>query len=681
MKKTVKIEGLDCANCARVLQDEINKLDGIEDAQINFVKGELSFESAEVDKGLDRIVRLTKKLEPEAKIISDRQTPKTNNQKVKLIVDLSLLLLGVALGVLALVFEKSMPMWAFWIMFVGSVILIGYKTYYKAIMLLFKGVVNENLLITISVIGAAVVGEHMEAVMVVALYTVGKILEGLAVSKSRKSISKLTKLTPEYANLVVGEEVQTVSPKEVQVGSILLVKAGEKVPIDGEVVEGHCSVDTQSLTGESVPVEVDVSDKVLSGSIVLDGVLKIKTTCAYEDSTASRIMELIENASERKSKTETFISKMTKWYTLGVIVLAVLVWGIVWAVTKNFDNAIYRGLIFLVVSCPCAFAISVPLSYFSGIGNASRKGILIKGSNYLDACAKMNIVAFDKTGTLTTGSFSVENVEIFDEQFLKEELLYLAAIGEQYSLHPLARAIVAENKRKLPKAKNVTEKAGEGVYFEFKGKDYFVGRKNKHSKSTTVELYQGETKLAEITLADTIKTAAVSACDELSQMGVRTVMLSGDSKNTVEEVAKSVGVDEFYGELLPQDKFSWIENAKEDKKNFVGYVGDGINDAPSLTLADVGISMGINGSGASIEASDIVLVDDNPSKVPTAIKLSKFTRKIVWQNILFSAVVKIVFLVLGAVGVTGMLEAVIADVGVTLLAVLNSLRALHYSPK
>jgi len=488
-------------------------------------------------------------------------------------------------------------------------------------------------------------------------------------------------LTPESANLLKGDEVVAVEPKDVPIGSVLLIRAGEKIPIDGKILEGACSLDAQSLTGESVPVSVKEGDEVLSGAIVLDGVLKIQTTVEYKHSTASRIVELIEHASEKKSKTETFISKMTKWYTLGVIVLALVVWGIVWAVTKNLDGAIYRGLIFLVVSCPCAFAISVPLSYFSGIGNASRKGILIKGSNYLDACAKMNIVAFDKTGTLTTGQFSIEKIEIFDKALSEENALFLASIGEQYSLHPLAKSIVSACDKKLPKAKNVNEKAGEGVYFDYKNKCYFVGRKTKDSSVTMVGLFEGEKKLACIFLSDTIKGTASQACKELSEMSVKTVMLSGDGKEAVSSVCQKIGVEEFESGLLTEDKFAWIENSKKDKKNFVGYVGDGINDAPSLMLADVGISMGISGSSASIEASDIVLVDDNPNKVPLAIKLSKFTRKIVWENILLSAGIKLLFLILGAVGVTGMLEAVIADVGVTLVAVLNSIRALKHTPK
>ena len=390
-------------------------------------------------------------------------------------------------------------------------------------------------------------------------------------------------------------------------------------------------------------------------------------------------MNLIENAENKKSKTETFISKITRWYTLGVFILSVLVWGIVWAVTKDFNTALYRGLIFLVVSCPCAFAISVPLSYFSGIGNASKKGILIKGSNYLDACAKLDIVAFDKTGTLTTGQFNIEKVESFKDNLTEEDIIYLASLGEQNSLHPLAKSILAKNKKELVEVDNVKEIAGEGVYFTFYGKTYFIGRKGKEGKNTSVEVYENEVLIGKIYLSDTIKESSRVACEELNSMGIKTVLLSGDNKEIVESVGNSLGIQECKYSLLPQDKYNWIEENKKGKT--LAYVGDGINDAPSLMLADVGISMGINGSPASIEASDIVLVDDNPNKVPMAVKLSKYTRKIVWENIIFSAGIKFTFLLLGAIGITGMLPAVLADVGVTVLAVLNSMRALRYTPK
>ncbi len=674
MKRQLKIEGLDCPNCAKALEGEINKISGVCNAQIDFLKSRLSYESEE-DKAKE-IVSLTKQIEPNA-IVKDIGIKKAS-VNAKFFIDLALLILGIGVG-LCVLFIK-MPTWLFWSLFVVSALMMGYKTYYKAVRLLFKGVINENLLITISVVGAAAIGEHMEALMVVALYSIGKLLEGLAVEKSRRSIAALSSLQPEYAVLVDGENEKRVSPSEVEVGQVIIVKAGEKIALDGIIIEGEASLDKQSLTGESLPERVRCGDEVMSGCINLDGVIKIRTTKKYSESTASKILDLMELAQDKKSKTETTISKITKWYTLGVIILALSVWGIVWAVTGQFSEALYRGLIFLVVSCPCAFAISVPLSYFSGLGNASKHGILIKGSAILDACAKVNLVAFDKTGTLTTGKFKIEKIESFDKKKSQEDILYLAALGEQYSIHPLGVAITKANLKKLGKVNSFSEKAGEGVSFVYKKKAYFVGRKTKNLKNTVVEVFEEEKLIGQITLSDEVKQTALSACEGLRAMNVKSVMLTGDNEQSAKKVAQLVQVDELKHSLLPQDKFAYIEEYQKRKGNCVGYVGDGLNDAPALSLANVGISMGLAGNSASKEASDIVLVDDNPEKVVSAIKISKYTRKIVWENIGVSALVKLVFLVLGACGVTGMLAAVFADVGVTLLAILNSLRALKYKP-
>ena len=413
----------------------------------------------------------------------------------------------------------------------------------------------------------------------------------------------------------------------------------------------------------------------------MDSVLKIQATSKYENSTVYKILDMIENASEKKSKTETVISKMTKWYTLGVILVSLLVWGIVWAVTKDINTAVYRGLIFLVVSCPCAFAISVPLAYFSGIGNASKKGILIKGSNYLDGAADLKTIAFDKTGTLTTGEFKITQIISLSANKSKDEILHLCALGEKNSLHPLALAIVKNYKNELENVENIKEVPGEGVYFEYLTNNYFVGRKTQNLADTTVELFENNEKIGEIKFEDTIKESSITACESLNKMGIQIVMLSGDNEKIVNHVASKIGINQAFSNLLPQNKFNWIENAKLNKKNKIGYVGDGLNDAPSLTLADVGFSMGLKGNAASIEASDIVLANDNPEKIVEAIKISRYTKKIVWENIALAAGVKLIFLSLGAFGITGMLSAVIADVGVTLIAILNSLRALKYKAK
>lgn len=673
MNKIVKINGLDCPNCAATLEREINKLDGINNAKIDFLKGTIYFESDQIDKALKNIIKLTKQIEPEAAIFTDE------NNKNNILFDIVILLLGIVMAACT-IFIKSSPV-IFWILFIISALLIGYKTYYKALRLLIKGIINENLLLTISVIGAAILGEYLESLMVIALYSIGKIFESLALAKSKKSIEKLTNLKVEFVCVLSDEKEIFLQPNEVKTGDIIVVKAGERVAIDGIVIKGSATLDVQSLTGESLPLSIKENERVLSGSIVLDGVLYVKTECEYINSTASKIMELISVAGERKSKTETLISKITRWYTLGVIILSILVFLLVWMITTNFDTAIYRGLIFLVVSCPCAFAISVPLTYFSGIGNASRNGILIKGSNYLDVCSKLSLVAFDKTGTLTTGKFSIEKIETTNG-LSEEEIIYYASLGEQNSLHPIATSILEFNKNKLVEVETVKEIAGEGIYYSFNGDNYFVGRKSRtnEERQTVVEVYRNEKKLGRILLSDTIKENAYSLYESLYTLKVETMLLSGDNLESVKSVAKQLHIEQFYSNLLPVDKYKLIEEKKKDLNGNIAYVGDGLNDAPTLMLADVGISMGINGSDASIEASDIVLVDDDPNKIVSAIKISKYTQKIVWQNIILSAGIKFLFLLLGTLGITGMLSAVFADVGVTLLAICNSMRALIYNP-
>lgn len=719
MIKKVKITGLDCAHCAKTLENEILKLKGIKSAEINFVASCLSFESDDTSRALADIIKLTKKLEPEARIeelsgedngeeighcrkeehcschnknhkhheknqghfsCSCENKTHCHSKKVNtMIMDGMFLSVGIIIGVLSLVLKTSTAL--HYVLLTVSVLCLGWKIYLKAFRLLLRGVVNENLLLTISVIGAIAIKKDMEAVMVIALYSIGKILEGLAVNKSRKSIEKITNFKPQFAVVIRNGEEKKVKPNEVKLGELIVIRPGECVPIDAEVIEGQTSLNMQSLTGESLPVSIKSGDKILSGSFVLDGVVTAKTTALYKDSTVSKILNLIENNQQKKSKAETVISKVTKWYTLGVIGLAILTFFVVFLITSNFQTAFYRGLIFLVISCPCAFAISVPLSYFSGLGNASSNGILIKGTIYLDACAKIKTVVFDKTGTLTTGKFEIEKIELLDKNLTREEVLKIAGIGEQYSIHPLAKCISESVGKKLPSAKNVKEIAGKGVQYTWNGKSYFVGKKSKNIPETCVELFEEEKCLAKIYLHDSVKANSKEEISELKQMGIKTILLSGDKTLTVKKIAETLGVDDYESELLPQEKSEWIEEQKKIKNETIAFVGDGLNDAPSLTIADVGFCMGLEGNPASIEASDIVLSDDNPNKISKSIKISKYTRKIVWENIGFSAFVKILFLSLGAFGVTGMLSAVIADVGVTVIAILNSLRALNYKIK
>lgn len=673
--KKYQITGFNCPNCAKNVENHLNKLDSVKSAKIDFIKSVLELEFDDEGKALDDVIKLTRKLEPNVTIIANQQKKRKHNVWLGLVSLVAGLIIGIS------IFVFKMPSMLYWTLFVASALLMGYKTYYQAFNLLLHGTINENFLVTLSVIGATLVGEHFDGLMVIALYSIGKLLESVALNKSKKTIEALTNIKPEFAVILDGknEEVK-VTPQEIKLGDILVVRAGEKIAVDGIVVTGSVSLNTQSLTGESLPIFVKPGNEVLSGSIVLDGVLQVKAVKEYQKSTVNKIIDLIENASSKKAKTETVIAKIARWYSLGVILLSVLVWGIVWVVTKDLNTAIYRGLIFLVVSCPCAFAISVPLAYFSGLGNASKNGILVKGSNYLDVLAKIDVVAFDKTGTLTTGEFEITEIAVKDSKYSKDDILFLAGLGEQYSNHPLAKAIVAGCTQKLPSLKIVQEKAGHGVVYEYKGQQYFVGRKNQQQKQTVVELYQQEQLIGEIYLQDALKATAKDTIHQLKQLGVKTAMLSGDNDEIVQKVARAIGIDKAYAQLLPEDKFKWIEQMKTGR-NTVAYVGDGINDAPSLTLADVGVSMGLNGSAVSLEASDIIIANDNPEKIVAGIKISKYTRKIVWQNIILSALIKIVFLTLGACGITGMLSAVIADVGVTLMAILNSLRALRYRLK
>ena len=671
------VKKLSCANCANKLVETLKQQHGIISVSFNFAAEKLYVDIDENIVGLADVKKIIKETEPKVEIID-----KNNIEKHKIDLSVIFVILGLMLGTATLFLDSSSII--YWIFLLASVLFIGHQTYLTAIRLLMRGVVNENLLVTISVFGAIAVDEAREGLMVVALYTIGKMLEAIAVNKSRKSIQSLVEIQPEYANLINEDGSQVkVQPADVVIGSKIIIKTGERVPLDGKIVSGTASLDQSHLTGESVPIMATVGMEVASGSIVLDGLIEVQTTKEYHDSTVSRILSLIEDASEKKSKTETFISKFSKYYTLGVIVFAISVGLIVGFLTKDINLAVYRGLIFLVVSCPCAFAISVPLSYFSGIGNASRRGILIKGSNYLDASAKIKVVAFDKTGTLTKGQFEVQEVEALTEHYSMIDILKFACWGEQYSTHPIARAIIKYGEDvKLHDVGNFREVAGEGVFYTVGGLEIFVGmdREENLGAYTTVYVKVDGERIGKISLTDTIKESAYATIKALKTLNVKTVMLSGDNKLVATEIANDLGIDECFGELNPEDKYSWIEQNKGGKKT-TAYVGDGINDAPSLALSDIGISMGIGGSASSIEASDVVLSDDNPERIVDLIEISKHTKKIVVENIAFAGIVKVTFLVLSGLGVTGMLFAVFADVGVTLIAILNSMRALFHKTK
>ncbi len=696
MQKEYLIKNLHCADCARVLSEAISKVEGVKVANINFVRQKFVLEiddSQEFNVVFEKVSKIIKDfnskivveeiLSKQTEIEQQREEKSKETPKERKRIDFSFIVVMIGLLIGFSTFFIPEQTITYWIMLVVAVLLIGHQTYLTALRLLRMGIVNENLLVTISVVGAIAVKESREGLMVVGLYTIGKMLEALAVNKSRKSIQSLVEIQPEYANVIRDGVQVKVSPAEVAVGSRVVVKQGEKVPVDGKIVSGNATFDQKHLTGEAVPVFAGAGSLIASGSIVIDGIVEIETTKPYEESTVSRILNLIEDASEKKSKTETFIAKFSKFYTLGVIVLAVMVGLVVGFVKNNAEIGLYRGLIMLVVSCPCAFAISVPLSYFSGIGNASRKGILIKGSNYLDASAKIKTVAFDKTGTLTKGQFEVVEVETLSENYSMIDILKFACWAEQYSTHPIAKAIMKYGEDvKLRDVDDYKEVAGFGVTYKISGLEIFVGMDNDGAKSAYTEVFvkvDGES-IGKISLTDSIKDNSFNAVKRLSKLGVKTVMLSGDNAVVAKQIASELSIDEAYGELKPEDKFKWIESHKGNKSH-LAFVGDGINDAPSLALADVGISMGIGGSASCIEASDVVLSDDNPEKVIDLIEISKHTKKIVIQNILFAGIVKIAFLTLSSIGITGMIFAVFADVGVTILAILNSMRALFYKTK
>lgn len=679
MKKEFNIKGLDCAHCAMTLEKYLQKVDGVKSASINFSTSKLHMEIDDANSKMviKEIYKTTKRVNPDVKLSDVESGHNHEHDEPISVIDIIMYAIGIILGLI--VIFVSLGVVTHWILLICALLLMGYKTYIKAVHQAINLKLDENTLVTISIIGACAVGESMEGMMVVALYTLGKMLESRAVNYSRKSISALVNNQPEYAVKLVDGKEEKIKPEEVKIKDIMVVKPGEKIACDGIIIDGNCNIDKRHLTGESMPVHVSVGESVPSGSIVLDGVLQIEVTCEYADSTVSKILNLVSNASNRKSKTETFISKFSSYYTLGVIIASFVVCGITWAVLGDISTAIYRGLIFLVVSCPCAFAISVPLSYFSGIGRCSKQGILIKGSNYLDNCAKISKVMLDKTGTITTGNFKVNKIEC-NNKIKENELLEIVVAGEQNSLHPIAIAI-CEYYNKKPKLKidNYKEIAGKGIEYTIKKDKYFVGRSLNPNGFTQVDVTRNDSVIGSIYLLDEIKSDSASCINQLKELGIKTTMLTGDNKAIASKVCTELGIDDYKAELLPDDKYNIIDNEKQE--NVVAFVGDGINDAPALTLSDVGISMGIMGSQASIESSDVVIADDNLSRIPDLIKISKRTRKIVLENIIFAGVTKLTFLLLGALGITGMLLAVFADVGVTLIAILNSLRVLSYKIK
>ena len=579
-------------------------------------------------------------------------------------------------------------------LFIISYIIVGEDVVKRAVKNIFKGqVFDENFLMSIATIGAFFIGEYPEGVAVMLFYQVGELFQSYAVGKSRKSIASLMDIRPDYANVKKGDELVKVDPDEVQIGDIILIKAGEKIPLDGKVIEGSSMIDTSALTGESVPREVEVGSDILSGCININGVITAEVTKEFGESTVSKILDLVENASSKKSNSEQFITKFARYYTPVVVIIAVFLAIIPPLVIDGatFSDWIYRALAFLVVSCPCALVISIPLSFFGGIGGASKKGVLVKGSNYLEALAETEIVVFDKTGTLTKGVFNVQ--EIHPEGVSKEELLELTAHAESYSNHPISLSLKRAYSKEIDNGRisDVEEISGHGVIATVDGKKVMVGN-IKLMKMMDIPYFKGELigtivhvavnnkYIGYIVIADEVKEDSAQAIKELKAANIKqTVMLTGDNKSIGSKVAKELGLDKVYAELLPVDKVEKLEElfSQKSKKGKLAFVGDGINDAPVLARADIGIAMGGLGSDAAIEAADVVIMTDEPSKIATTMKISKKTLKIAHQNIVFAIGIKIIVLILSAFGITTMWAAIFADVGVTIIAVLNAFRALN----
>lgn len=580
-------------------------------------------------------------------------------------------------------------------LFIISYLVVGFEILKKAVRNIFRGkVFDENFLMAVATIGAFAIGEFPEAVAVMLFYQVGELFQSYAVDKSRKSIASLMDIRPDYANIEKDGKVEKVDPDEVKIGDIIIVKTGEKIPLDGVVVDGTSSLDTMALTGESVPRVVKTEDEVLSGCINKDGLLKIRVTKEFGESTVSKILDLVENASSKKSKSENFITKFAKYYTPTVVIIAVLLAFIPPIILKDFSTFsvwLYRALSFLVVSCPCALVISIPLSFFGGIGGASKMGILIKGSNYLEGLANTETVVFDKTGTLTEGIFEVQ--DIYAEGIEKDELLRIVAHAENYSNHPIAKSVKKAYNKEIDEKiiKNPQELSGKGIWAKIDEKDILVGNEKlmleekidfKKCDEVGTILYVAIDKkyVGYVLIADKIKQDSPKTIRELKAMNIKeTVMLTGDKKEVGEYVAKKLNMDKVYTELLPDGKVEKVEELLKQKseKGKLVFVGDGINDAPVLTISDIGVAMGGLGSDAAIEAADIVIMTDETSKISKAINLSKKTMRIVRENIIFAIFVKIAVLVLTAFGASTMWEAVFADVGVSVIAIINALRMLN----
>ncbi len=695
MEKSYILSGLDCAHCAEEIRSTVAGSDFAADAKLNFISKELTVttERKISDEELKKkITRIVKRLEPNVEVMEKSEY---SEQKVSYTADIVKIIITAALFIAAFIVEKTVGtenlavyigiLCAYGISFIINAFPVA-VTSVKSIAA--KNFFNENTLMLIASIGAIVLGEYEEAVAVMLFYTVGEFFQSMAVNKSRRSISALIKTKPETAELLSDGEYITVAPESVPTGSVIRVKAGEKIPLDGIILSGNTSIDTSALTGESLPRDVGEGDSVPAGAINLSGVITVKTTAEFTDSTLYKMLKMVETAVEKKTKTENFISVFARYYT-PIVVLAALVVAVVPSLFTGFDFAtwVQRALIFLVISCPCALVISVPLGYFAGIGKASSKGILIKGSNYLEAISKAKAVLFDKTGTLTKGSFEVRKINA--EEISDSELLMYAAYAESASNHPIALSVTKAYNKDIDRTAidSCEEIAGKGIKAVINGKEILCGNMRLladygisclEADGTSLYMAIDGKYAGNIIISDTPKEESAAAVKYLKGKGIRVIMLTGDNKAAAKAAADEIGIDEYYPELLPQDKSRITEQVKNELGGErVIFVGDGINDAPVIAAADIGIAMGGSGADSAIETADAVLMKDSPAQLIDAFAISRKTNRIVIQNIVFALGVKLIVQVLGIIGIANMWAAVFADVGVSIIAILNSLRLLR----
>ena len=683
MEKVYRLDGLDCANCAAKIERSVQQIKGVEQAQVDFMSTKLTIVAPEkdIERISDEAKEIVYKLEPDVEVNSVQTEKAEEDSKGKII---QILVAIIALGLLA-IFPPAMP-WKL-IAYLILYLWIGYDVLKTAMTNIFHGeIFDENFLMAIATVGAIGIGEYPEAVAVMLFYQVGEFFQDYAVAKSRKSISSLLAIRPDSANLIQNGEVKKVAPETIKVGDRILIKPGEKVPLDGIVKEGNSMLDTSALTGESVPRSIHPDEQILSGFINQSGQLTVEVITTFGESTVSKILDLVENASSKKAPAENFITSFARYYTPIVVGLAVLLAVVPPLVTgEPFYDWVYRALTFLVISCPCALVISVPLSFFGGIGGASKAGVLIKGSNYIETLANVETLVFDKTGTLTKGVFEVQTVET---TMNKEDFLRYVASAEQSSSHPIAQSIVRYVDQPLASVSQLEEIAGFGISVKIEGHRFLVGNEKLLAKydipyqrvneiGTIVYVAMDGKFIGHLVIADKLKEHVSEALSEAKKLGVkRTVMLTGDNRGIADAIGKKIGIDQVYSGLLPEDKVAHLEEELK-RETKTAFVGDGMNDAPVLARADIGIAMGGLGSDAAIEAADVVIMDDQPAKIPTAIRVARKTMGIVKQNIVFAIGVKVIVLLLGALGFATMYAAVFADVGVTVIAVLNAMRCLR----